>query len=390
MPRYLPLGIESDASAIGEVGHDTLARQVPGYVPADASVESALIDAGALIEAYLAGLATRVAEDVFAYFGSSLMRLPPRSAASAVASSTWTAVDTDGYTIPEGTQVALSGPEGDVAFEVVGEVVIPPGASATSAGEVQLVAVEPGRAGSGLPGPGAPIDALAWVQAITLTAPTIRGEDAEPMADYLDRLSGDELTLLAPRPILPGDFARMARRVAGVDRAVAIDGLNPADGTTNNERMVAVAAVDAQGEPLAALVKAELDALLEGQREVNFVVNVIDPTYTTIDVTFTAVAYSGFIAAEVEAAAEAALAAYLSPGAWGLPRSGDERVWINEPSVRHLELSEVINRTEGVHYITALTLGPGGGAQAAANLGLAGNAPLVRPGAINGTVTGGS
>jgi uncharacterized phage protein gp47/JayE len=64
---------------------------------------------------------------------------------------------------------------------------------------------------------------------VTLDAPTAGGVDAESDADYLDRLH-ELLTLLAPRPILPNDFAVLARTVAGVGRATAIDLYNPTTG----------------------------------------------------------------------------------------------------------------------------------------------------------------
>ena len=57
------------------------------------------------------------------------------------------------------------------------------------------------------------------------------------MTSYINRLTA-ELQLLAPRPILPADFAALATSVTGVFRAMAIGGLNPgrsvADGITTN------------------------------------------------------------------------------------------------------------------------------------------------------------
>ena len=121
---------------------------------------------------------------------------------------------------------------------------------------------------------------------------------------------------MTPRPILPQDFAVLARDIAGVERATAIDGYNPADQTTNNERMVTVAVVDADGEALNATIKQQVDDYLESLREVNFIVHVVDPNYTTIDVTFNVKAIPGYTASELEAATEAAIANYLSPANW--------------------------------------------------------------------------
>jgi uncharacterized phage protein gp47/JayE len=129
------------------------------------------------------------------------------------------------------------------------------------------------------------IDSLGFVQSITLTNPTTGGIDAEEDEDYLNRLSL-QLQLLAPRPIVPSDFAAIALDIPGVGRALAIDGYNPADGTTDNERMITIAAVDTLGAAIPADTKQQLASFLEDRREVNFVINIIDPTYTTVDVTF--------------------------------------------------------------------------------------------------------
>ena len=55
---------------------------------------------------------------------------------------------------------------------------------------------------------------------------------------------------------------------------------------TGVERCVTVAAVDIDGNALSPTVTAALQAYLEGQREINFLVFVISPTYTEIDVTW--------------------------------------------------------------------------------------------------------
>jgi hypothetical protein len=159
---------------------------------------------------------------------------------------------------------------------------------------------------------------------------------------------------------------------------------------TGNERMVAVAVVDADGNPVGSTIKQEVDAYLQSVREVNFVVSVIDATYTTIDVTFTAVALAGHVPADVEAAAETALMDYLSPKNWGLPiEAGDiiEGQWVNQTVVRYLELTAVVNGVEGVDYISALTFRRGTDAFASTDITLAGPVSLPMPGAITGTVT---
>jgi hypothetical protein len=88
---------------------------------------------------------------------------------------------------------------------------------------------------------------------------------------------------------------------------------------TGVERCVTVAAVDIDGNALSPTVTAALQAYLEGQREINFLVFVISPTYTEIDVTWSGIAQVGANITTVQAAGDAAVSAYLSPSNWGLP-----------------------------------------------------------------------
>jgi Baseplate J-like protein len=158
------------------------------------------------------------------------------------------------------------------------------------------------------------------------------------------------------------------------------------------ERYITVVGVDENGLALTTAKKNELDAYLESLREVNFVVNVIDPVYTTVDVTFAAVAQEGWTPSDVETRAEQAVTDYLSPKNWGLPEDigGDVPVppeWVNTTTVRYLELASVINGVGGLDYITSLTLRKGTEAFAAADVVLAGVVPLPQPGTITGTVS---
>jgi len=82
------------------------------------------------------------------------------------------------------------------------------------------------------------------------------------------------------------------------------------------------------------------------------------------------------------------VADYLSPKTWGRNPvlSVPETEWVNETHVRYLELAEVINRVEGINYISALTFAKTGDPLATTDVIMSGAAPLPTPGAINGTV----
>jgi hypothetical protein len=134
------------------------------------------------------------------------------------------------------------------------------------------------------------------------------GVDEESDDDYLDRLAS-ALTLLAPRPILPNDFAVMAQQVPGVGRATAIDLYQPgtSDGPPGRSGHPLAGAAGASGRAALrdgrdhrrARARADRDAHagvwdeLNARREVNFLEYVIAPKYQTIDVQATVKAYPG-------------------------------------------------------------------------------------------------
>jgi hypothetical protein len=273
------------------------------------------------------------------------------------------------------------------AFSVVTAFTIPTGQTVAAAVAVQ--AVEPGAAASGITGAVETLDQLDFIASVTLNAPTSGGTDAETDDEYLNRLS-DLLTLLTPRPILAPDFATLVQReIDGIARATAIDLYNASTQTGNQPRCVTVVPVDASGNPCLATIKNQALSLLQSTREVNFQAFVADPTYTTIDVAFQVMAYPGNLAADVAARVTTAITNWLSPQNWGLPPYGDTsgRSWINDTTVRYLELAQTVNAVEGVHYIVSLTFAKAGQAKGTADISMTGVAALPKPGAISGTAT---
>lgn len=383
---YIEFPVETNPEVLSEDAFDYIQAHFPGWVPNDANLDTIMVEVGARLAAEARDVASIVPVDIFIYFGE-LVGVLPIQAAPASVETTWTMINNAGYTIPSGTQVGIR-IAGDelVPFTTLTQTVVPPGS--TTALNVLVEAVEAGGEQSAIGTVGGPvelIDTLDFVLSITQEVPTSGGVDAESDEDYLDRLRA-RLQLLAPRPIIARDYAVLTQDIAGVNRAIAIDGYNPLDSTTNNERMVAVVAVDTAGEAVSAPVKAEIDAYLQSLREINFVVNVFNPTYSTVDVTFAAKALAGFDPALVEVDAENAVTSYLSPSNWGLTAAGTDD-WVNQTVVRYLELAQVINNVVGIDYITSLTFRVSPAAYASTDITLTGAVPLPRPGAIAGTVT---
>jgi hypothetical protein len=390
MPGYIPVPVETEPTDLAAEAFDYLTAKIPGWLPAEGNLEAWLVEALAQIAGELRALVALVPDAIFEYYGESVLGLPPYPAVQATGTTTWTAQDAAGYQIEAGTVIGITPTASPTsyAFSVDADAVI--GAGSTSVAGVPVTALEAGAAASGLSGAVEVIDALAFITGVTLDAPTTGGSDAETTDAYLARLSA-LLTLLSPRPILPQDFAVLAQRsIPEVARAVAIDLYNPGPPVnTNCPRCVSVAICDADGNPCSSSVKSEVDALLQAQREVNFLVFVLDPTYTTVDVSFDLKSYPGYDPVDVAARTVTALTDYLSPASWGVPPYGDTsaRSWINATSVRYLELAEQINRVDGVHYIVTLALRAAGGTFGQADVALTGVAPMPRPGSITGTAT---
>jgi len=386
---YIPVTFETEPIDLAEDAFGYLESQIPGWLPSPGNLEAWLIEALALLAGELRALAALVPEAIFEYFGSTIMGLPPYAATSASATTTWTAMDNAGYRVDAGTLLALTPPaslEG-FAFQTVDTFTIPQGTTVITG--VGIRAVQPGVAASGLTGTVQALDPLDFISSITLEGATAGGTDAEDIDAYLDRLS-DLLTLMAPRPILPADFALMVQRmIPGVARATAIDLYNASTGQTNQPRCVTVVVVGPDGNAVPAQTLADADALLQSEREVNFLAFVINPTYTSIDVTYAATCFPGFDPTDVRTRVNAELTNYLSPANWGVPPFGDTgtRSWINDTYVRWLEVAVVINNVDGVNYVTSLTIGPHGGTMGTTDVLMTGIGPLPRAGTITGTVS---
>jgi hypothetical protein len=357
MADYISPPLVTEPSDLAEESFAYLEDQVDGWLPAPGNLETWLIEAISQLAGELMDVASAVPTSIFRYLGESILGLPAHASTPATTETTWTVKDALGYTIQAGTLVGIPA-SGDVllAFEVAADTVIPAGN--TSVAGVTIVAQDDGTDGNGLAGQPQLIDALDWVTAVTLDAPTSGGTDAESDDAYLDRLR-ELLQLLAPRPILPNDFAVMAKQVPGVYRATAIDLFDASTGQTNVPRCVTVVVVGADGLPVSPIVKGDVDTLLQSQREVNFLVFVIDPTYLDIDVTFNVKPYPDYDGQEVADRAELAVADYLNPANFGAVPYGDTPQWLNDTKVRYLEVAEQINRVDGVWYVEALVVNGG-------------------------------
>lgn len=237
MPSYLSPPIETDPQILAQDSFDFLQTEYPGWIPAEGNFEVWLIECMARMIGQLRDITSLVPTAIFKYFGQTLMGIVPVEASNATGYTTWTMIDDLGYTIPAGTQIQIRDASGNYyPFETNVDYIVAPGNTVTDTAAVGITAVFEGAASSGLTGDAELLDILAFVASVTVEGQTMGGQDGQTDDEYLDHLV-EQLQLMAPRPILAPDFAAMAKNIAGVWRAVAIDGLVP---SVNEVQRVAV------------------------------------------------------------------------------------------------------------------------------------------------------
>ncbi len=228
--------IETDPEALEQIAIEYLQDALPGWEPAEGDLMTWLIAAHARMVAEERDIAADVPlEQILRPLGEEVHRIPPRVSSPATVRATVSLVDGQGYTVPAGAEVFVRTAGDDGVTMAVTEAVTLPPAPRDSTGAyigtdfevtVRLQAIEgrEGTSGNGL-GPGnevVPIRALEFIKSIKLDGTSTGGTDAETDDEYLDRLV-DTLALTSPVPILPEDFAAIARMQDGVERALAID-----------------------------------------------------------------------------------------------------------------------------------------------------------------------
>ena len=353
----------------------------PGWEPHRADLVTMLAESVAFVTSMVLGVVSDTRDSLYRRAGLAIFGVPEIPAAPAVAVTTWTVQDTSGYAIPQGTEVGYLTSTGDtMIFRTTADVVIPSGQS--SASGVEVTAITPGSQGNGLTGPVLVSSTTPWVTGITQPFPTSGGEDGETDEEYLARLPRE--IEVQRTPVRERDFQAVAMRIPGVGRAVAIDGWNTVSDTLGNEKTVGVVVATTDGLACSTDVKAAVKTAIEAVREVNFIVGVTDPAFTSVTVTYAATAYPGFTTADVKTRVDAAILAFLSPATWGMPTweaALDGGQWLNEPVVRVNDVVAVIDSVQGVRAVTAVQINGGG------DLTMAGRVPLPSPQPPVGTVT---
>jgi hypothetical protein len=394
----ISLELVADPDALAEAAIAYLEAAIPGWEARPGNVETVLLAANAQIGAEVVEQAAEIDPLIFSYLGEDLLGIGARQAteATGVASVTWEADVVTATVYPAASLLAVPSPTGDsVAFQTNVDLVAPAGGGVQT---VAITALEAGELGNGVYGAAEPIDIVDGVGSVVVAQATSGGSEEETSDEYLARLA-EALTILAPRPIVPGDFSVLARQVDGVGRATTIDLYQPSTGqggygapraaapATNVPRCATVVVTgDAGVAPTSGTLQAVYD-LLDASREVNFLVYAIPPGYDAIDVQATVRRYPGYDSAAVQTAVALELAAWLDPGTWGTPPGALEGQWIFDNTVRLYEAVDALNSAAGVHYVETVQTRKAGGTFGTADIALKTPVGLPTPGTFTITVT---
>lgn len=365
MTQYLDFLIETDPDTVAQLGYDEMASRIPGWSPIVGEIDTALIQACALIASQVRASAGIVPIGVFRYVASQF-GLTPRlgTAWAVVVNFLWN--DTAAHVIPAGTQWAIDAGGGDLrTFQNPADIVITTG-MAGETDNVTLISVDLAQDNSDVLATGLsnvqPIDAITFFANGLVTVDAFGGQQSETDEQFFDRVIR-RFQVQSAAPILPQDFATLALDILAIGgRAIAIDGYDAVALTSGNPRTVTVVVLDPAGAPVSTTAKTDVAIYLASLREINWNIYVIDPVFFNVSVKYTAHAVPGYIPSQVQTAANAALNAYVNPKVWGTPQVPTATNWTlleGWDKVRLGELYQVLNDVEGIAYVDTLFLKAG-------------------------------
>ena len=286
-------------------------------------------------------LPTAMAEIQAGLFG--LTRNPGTPPTTTV---TFTMSDDTGYTIPEGTQVAMSWPgrQFSYAFYTTGPLVIPPSSTSGTvavAGTVPTGSLNGVLAGTSLE----LVDALSAVETVVTASSVTGGSNAESDSDFYTRAVA-RYSRLSEALVLPKHFPAYALESPLVSRATVINNYDPTaympdPGDHPGHVTVVVYGV---GGLMTLEQRDTLEADMADRAVSGLSVHVISAELATQNIDVTVKKFATFEDADVEAEIEAALNAYFSPETW--PWSG---------TVRRNEVIALISNCVSVDYVDTLT-----------------------------------
>lgn len=151
---------------------------------------------------------------------------------------------------------------------------------------------------------------------------------------------------------------------------------------------IGISSVDKDGNEISGDIKQQLMDYLNGMRTQNFIITFVHPAYHEVSVQYEAMAVSPTgDPASLTSLADGSLERYLGPEVSNVDSNdGTFRTWIPSRTIRYLELTTIIENTQGIDHTVDLTFSVDGGPFDKEDKVIEGPFTLTRVGTIEGIV----
>ena len=123
----------------------------------------------------------------------------------------------------------------------------------------------------------------------------------------------------------------------------------------NYPRQVSICPIDLNGLGASDGVQDSLFSYLSAHREINFTINLIQPSYVPIDIQWTGYIQPGYVPSVVQANVNSAIRAFLNPASWALGTSSPPSWDGSQVTIRVFDIASVIGLVQGMGSITSVT-----------------------------------
>ena len=320
---------------------DALQAAQPAWVARNGAPEVVLIEEVAQAVADVVNAANDTIGAVEQDILDRQYQVPRLAGTPATGAVTVTFDSTVTQTIPAGTSFLLA--DHGIEVATTADVTVTAGTSVV----LDVSTVESTALVNGV-GAGAAIDVLDVIPnilTVAISSAMAGGATEEGDPEYIAR-SRNRLARVTNSLVVGDHFSAYVLEDGRATNALCIpawDGV--AVGTIGTDAGEVTVVTYGRGGPLSAGDKTDLEDLMAAITYVGATVHVVDATVVDVDVTMTVKAAPGYTAAEAQAAAESAVAAFLDPQTWPI---GDDVI------VGALEAA--ITDTAAVDYIVSTTL----------------------------------
>lgn len=332
---------------------------IPEWTPAAGEIEMMLAEVFSVGAADLASYINRlpggVLEAVISLFG-----VERSDGVAATGTVQFTMLDTNGHTVPAGTNLVYTGGLVPLVFTTDSDLVI---SSPSSTGSVAVTALTVGAAHNAVPA-SATVQAVSntdYVSTVAFTSANgaTGGEDPDTDDAFLSRITNTFSTyssaLVTPAQIRASvlDNFSTAFRCAVYDKERYLDRAVSSTVEHPGYVLVAVASQNATNSTgnftdttLSASEVSDIRTHLEDRIPAGLKVDIMSAEVVSVAVTASVVTISGSDTSVVQTAINNALAAYFDPNTWDWTKS----------VVRVNEVISIIDRVTGVDYVDSVTL----------------------------------